>query len=116
MKLLHAQPSGPRYALARSLCESNVQFNIEDTWPVRQRAGGQHGEKSLRMGVTAGARGGGRLLFGSHPRRKDKVLLLDITIVNPCVSTSLVNDARRAGKQVADAVTSPTQLSSGRNR
>ena len=43
-------------------------------------------------------------LFGNHPRRKNKALLLDITIVNSCASSKQENAARRAGKHRADAV------------
>ena len=39
-----------------------------------------------------------------HPRRKNKVLLLDITIVTPCASSNLENEARYAGNHLADAV------------
>lgn len=84
-------------ALARSLRESKVQYVIEDTWPFQQRSSGQQvGHNPLRMDVTteAGA------LFGSDPRLKDKALLLDLTIVNPCFSTNLENAARQAGKHV----------------
>ena len=35
---------------------------------------------------------------------KNKALLLDITIVNPCASSNLENAARHAGKYLADAV------------
>ena len=50
------------------------------------------------MTIEAGA------LFDSDPRHKDKALLLDVTIVNPCVCTKLENAARQAGKHLADAV------------
>ena len=83
------------HALARSLRESKVQCVIEDTWPFHQRGAGQQiRHNPLRMDVTpeAGA------LFDSDPRHKDKALLLDLTIVNPCVSTNLENTARQAGK------------------
>ena len=43
-------------------------------------------------------------LFGNHPRLKNKALLLDITIVNPCASSKLGNAARCIGKRLADAV------------
>ena len=43
-------------------------------------------------------------LFDSHPRLKNKALLLDITIVNPCGDSNLGNAARHVGKQLADAV------------
>ena len=43
-------------------------------------------------------------LFRGNPRLKDKALLLDLTIANPCMSTSLANAARQAGKHLADAV------------
>ena len=43
-------------------------------------------------------------LFDNHPRRKNKALLLDITIVNPYASSNLENAARHAGKHLADAV------------
>ena len=54
----------------------------------------------LRMDITteAGA------LFDNHPRLKNKALLLDITIVNPCAGSYLGNAARHVGKQLADAV------------
>ena len=54
----------------------------------------------LRMDITteAGA------LFNNHPRLKNKGLLLDITIVNPCVGSNLGNAARHVGKHLADAV------------
>ena len=52
------------------------------------------------MGITteAGA------LFDNHPRHKNKALLLDITIVNPCAGSNLGNAARHVGKHLADAV------------
>ena len=43
-------------------------------------------------------------LFDSPPRPKNKALLLDITIVNPCASSNLENAARHAGKRLANAV------------
>ena len=82
-------------ALARSLRESKVQFVAEDTWPFRERASGQNGRLNpLRVGA----------LFDSHPRRKNKALLLDITIVNPCAGSNLENAARHVGKHLANAV------------
>ena len=88
-------------ALARSLRESKVQFVVEDTWPFRQRASEENGRLNpLRMDITteAGA------LFDNHPRLKNKALLLDITIVNPCAGSNLGNAARHVGKHLADAV------------
>ena len=88
-------------ALARSLRESKVQFVVEDTWPFRQRASEENGRLNpLRMDITteAGA------LFDHHPRHKNKALLLDITIVNPCAGSNLGNAARHVGKHLADAV------------
>ena len=38
------------------------------------------------------------------PRLKNKALLLDITIVNPCAGANLGNGARHVGKHLADAV------------
>ena len=88
-------------ALARSLREkSKVQFVVEDTWPFRQRASEQNGRLNpLRMDITteAGA------LFNNHPQLKNKVLLLDITIANPCAGSNLGNAARHVGKHLADA-------------
>ena len=66
-----------------------------------QRASEQNGRLNpLRMDITteAGA------LFDNHPRLKNKVLLLDITIVNPCAGSNLGNAARHVGKHLADAV------------
>ena len=88
-------------ALARSLRKSKVQYVVEDTWPFRQRASEQNGRLNpLRMDITteAGA------LFDNHPRLKNKPLLLDITIVNPCAGSNLENAARHVGKHLADAV------------
>ena len=89
-------------ALARSLRESEkVQFVFEDTWPFRERVSGQNGRLNpLRMDITteAGA------LFDNHPRLKNKALLLDITIVNPCAGSNLGNAARHVGKHLPDAV------------
>ena len=88
-------------ALARSLRESKFQFVVEDTWLFRQRASEQNGRLNpLRMDITteAGA------LFDNHPRLKNKALLLDITIVNPCAGSNLGNAARHVGKHLADAV------------
>ena len=88
-------------ALARSLCESKVQFVVGDTWPFQQSASEQNSRLNpLRMDITteAGA------LFHNHPRLKDKALLLDITIVNPCAGSNLGNAARHVGKHLVDAV------------
>ena len=89
------------HALARSLRESKVQFVVEDPWPFRQRASEQNGRLNpLHIDITteAGA------LFDNHPRLKNKALLLDITIVNPCAGSNLGNAARHVGKHLADAV------------
>ena len=43
-------------------------------------------------------------LFDNHPRLKNKTLLLDITIVNPCAGSNLGNAARHVRKHLADAV------------
>ena len=88
-------------ALARSLRESKVQFVVEDTWPFRQKASEQNGRLNLlRMDIAteAGA------LFDNHPRLKNKALLLDTTIVDPCAGSNLENAARHVGKHLADAV------------
>ena len=88
-------------ALARSLCEGKVQFVVEDTRPFRQRASVQNGRLNpLRMDITTEA----EALFDNHPRLKNKALLLDITIVNPCADFSLGNAVRHVGKDLADAV------------
>ena len=88
-------------ALVRYLRESKVQFVVEDTWPFRQKASEQNGRPNpLRMDIAteAGA------LFDNHPRLKNKAILLDITIVNPCTVSNLGNAARHVGKHLADAV------------
>ena len=54
----------------------------------------------LRMDITTEA----GVLFDNHPRLKNKALLLDITIVNPCAGSNLGNAARHVGKHLADAV------------
>ena len=54
--------------------------------------------------VTYGHHNGGGALFDNHPRLKNKALLLDITIVNPCTGSNLGNAARHVGKHLADAV------------
>ena len=89
----------PHQALARSLRESKVQFVVEDTWPFRQRAQNSR-LNPLRMDITTEA----GELFDNHPRLKNKALLLDITIVNPCAGSNLGNAARHVGKYLADAV------------
>ena len=43
-------------------------------------------------------------LFDKHPRLNNKALLIDITIVNPCVDSNRGNAARHVGKHRADAV------------
>ena len=66
-------------ALTRSLRERKAQFVVEDTWPFQDRASRQNGRLNpLRMDITTEAG-----VFDNHPRRKNKALLLDITIVNP---------------------------------
>ena len=88
-------------ALARSLRESKVQSVVEDTWPFRERASRQNGRLNpLRMDITTEA----EALFDSHPRLKNKALLLDITIVNPCAGSNMGNAAGHVGKHLADAV------------
>ena len=88
-------------ALARSLRESKVQFVVGDTWRFRQRASEQSGRLNpLRMDTTTE----GGALFDNHPRLKNKALLLDITIANPCAGSNLGNAERHIGKHLADAV------------
>ena len=43
-------------------------------------------------------------LFDNDPRHTGKSLLIDLTIVNPCVSSNLKGAARQTGKHLADAV------------
>ena len=87
--------------LAGSLRANKVQFVVGDTWPLRERANGQNGRLNpLRMDITTEA----AALFDNHPRRKNKALLLDLTIVNPCAGFNLGNAARRVGKHLSDAV------------
>ena len=43
-------------------------------------------------------------LFDNHPRLRNKALLLDINIVNPCAGANLGNIARYVGKHLADTV------------
>ena len=79
MELSHSQSGAPP-GTGSILCESKTQFVVEDTWPLRQRASGQNGKLNpLRMHITteAGA------LFDTHPRLKNKALLLDTSIVYP---------------------------------
>ena len=57
---------------------------VEDTWPFRQTEAGE--------------------LFDNHSRLKNKALLLDITVINPCAGSNLGNAARHVGKHLADAV------------
>ncbi|CAN0179211.1 unnamed protein product [Ascophyllum nodosum] len=52
------------------------------------------------MDITAEA----GALFDNHRRLKNKALLLDITIVNPCAGSNLGNAACYAEKHLADAV------------
>ena len=44
--------------------------------------------------VTYGHHNGGGGTFDNHPRLKNKALLFDITIVNPCAGSNLGNAAR----------------------
>ena len=88
------------HTLARSLRESKVKVVVEDTRPFQQRASEQNGRLNpLRMDITTEA---GELI-DNHPRLKDKALLLDITIANPCAGSNLGNAARYVGKHLADA-------------
>ena len=88
-------------ALARSLRESKIQFVGEDKWPLRERGRGQNCILNpLPMDIITEA----GTLFHNHPRRKNKVLLLDITIVNPCAGSNLENAAHHARNRRADAV------------
>ena len=43
-------------------------------------------------------------LFDNHPRLKNKELLLDITIGNPCAGSNLGNAVRHVEKPLADVV------------
>ena len=100
MELSHPQSGAPP-GTGSILRESKVQFVVEDTWPFRQRASEQNCRLNpLRMDITteAGA------FFDNHPQLKNKALLLDITIVNPCAGSNLGNAARHVGKHLADAV------------
>ena len=73
--------------LAQSLRESKVRFVVEEFNPLR---------RNLRTEVGA--------FLDSHTRQKNKALLLNLTIVNPFVSTNMDNAARLRGKHLADAV------------
>ena len=87
--------------LARSFRERKVQFIVEDTWSIRERVSGQNGRLNpLRMNIATEA----RALFDNPPRLKNKALLFDITIVNPCAGSNVGNAARHVGKHLADTV------------
>ena len=43
-------------------------------------------------------------LFDNYPRRKNKALLLDITIVDPCAGSNLENAGHHVGQHLADVV------------
>ena len=78
-----------------------THITIVDTWSFQQRyAGQQAGHNPLRIHVTTEA----EELFDNDPRHKGKALLLDLTIVNPCVSSNFESAARQTGKHLADAV------------
>ena len=88
-------------ALARSLRKSKVQFVVKYTCPFRERTSGQNGRLNpLRMDIATDV----GALFENHPRLKNKALLLDTTIVNPCAGSNLRNAARHVRKHLANAV------------
>ena len=79
--------------------KSSLLFKIHG--PSERELADQNGRLNpLRMDITTEA----EVLFNNHPRLKNKVLLLDITIVNPCAGSNLRNAARHVGKHVTDAV------------
>ena len=51
-----------------------------------------------------GHNNGGGALFDNHPRRKNKALLLSITIVNTCAGSNLENAVLHVGKHFSDAI------------
>ena len=88
-------------ALARSLRKDRVEFVVEDSWPLRERASGQSDSLNPpRMHITTEV----GTLFKSQSRRENSALLLDVTNVSTCASWNLENVARHAEKHVADAV------------
>ena len=100
MELSHSQSGAPP-GTGSTLPESKVQVVVEDRWPFRRRTSEQNGRLNpLRMDITTEA----GELFDNYPRLKNKALLLDITIVNPCAGSNLGNAARHIGKHLADAV------------
>ena len=61
----------------------------------RERTSGQNSRlNALRMDITTEA----EALFDNHSRLKNKALLLDINIGNPCAAPNLGNAARHVGK------------------
>ena len=56
------------------------------------------------MAVAHGHHNGGGGTLRQPPSLRNKALLLDITIVNPCAGSNLGNAARHVGKYLADAV------------
>ena len=90
-----------RQALARSLRESKVKFVVQDKWPFQERVSGENDRLDpSRMGITTEA----GVLFNNHPRRKNKALLLDISIVNLYASSNLENTVHHVGKHLANVV------------
>ena len=80
--------------------KSKVQI-VEETRSFRVRSNRQNcGLNPVRMNITTET----KALVDNHRRRKNKALLLDITIDNPCASSNLENAARHAGKHFADAI------------
>ena len=82
------------------LARAKISF-VEDAWPDRERDSGRKGSlNSLRIVITTQA----GTLVDSHSRRKDKVILLGITIFNLCSESNLENAAGNAGKQASDTI------------
>jgi len=87
--------------MARFRRNNNVRYIIGDTWPSQQRGTGQQmGQIPLRMDVTKAA----GALFSDDPLHEGKTLLLDITIVNFCVSTDFKTAVRQTENPLTDEV------------
>ena len=85
--------------LARSFRESKVKLVVEDAWPFRESTSGQNGRLNpLRMNITTEAGG------HSSTTTLDARIRRFYSIVNPCTSSNLEDEARYAGKLLADAV------------
>lgn len=86
------------HVVARTPRQCGIPVSIEDTTPLRRRQGDRN-SVPLRVHIVTGT----GYWFKNDANLESKIILIDLTITNPCGNNLLDNSARRSRNTVDEA-------------